>query len=157
LTLIHVHAHGPQNEWLGISTRTNDRDGIDIPAWDQTLRCSSTCVSFPQQCNIVMLTVYENIYHQLELQCHDSTHIPHSSSSYHSSLGTIRSISSNVRMTLGGLCLLVPVPFAEFVEAIDDRLGFTGNDGAGLSVNRTREGEVTGDSMICDTTSQHSR
>lgn len=57
-------------------------------------------------------------------------------------------------MTLGGLCLLVPVPFAEFVEAIDDRLGFTGNEGAGLSVNRTREGEVTGDSRICDTDSQ---
>lgn len=58
-------------------------------------------------------------------------------------------------MTLGGLCLLAPVPFVVlFVDDIEDRFGFTGAEGAGLSVNRTRDGEVTGDSTTCDTASQ---
>jgi hypothetical protein len=71
--------------------------------------------------------------------------MPHSNSSYHSSLGTILSISSNVRITLGGLALTVPVPVPVGVE-VWDIADFGGpvlapGEGGGLLVNRTL-GEV---------------
>jgi hypothetical protein len=69
--------------------------------------------------------------------------MPHSNSSYHSSLGTILSISSNVRITLGGLVFTVPVPVGVEVWDIADFGGpvLAPGDGGGLFVNRTL-GEV---------------
>jgi hypothetical protein len=91
------------------------------------------------------------------------THIPHSNSSYHSSLGTILSISSNVLITLGGLALTVPVrvdcdcvwDIADFGGPVLVRVLPPG-DGGGLFVNLTRGdvgdvGDVTVSSILIHT------
>jgi hypothetical protein len=89
-------------------------------------------------------TVYENICHQRYPTYGRNTHIPHSNSSYHSSLGTILSISSNVLMTLGALGLTVPVgvdcdcvwDIADFGGPVFVRVLPPG-EGGGLFVNLT--------------------
>lgn len=66
------------------------------------------------------------------------THIPHSSSSYHSSWGTILSISSNVRITLAPLVVVF----------LTDLVGDMGSS----SENRTRgdAGEVGDGGYLCE-------
>jgi hypothetical protein len=91
----------------------------------------------------IQLTKYENIYHQRPRTYRRSTYIPHSNSSYHSSLGTILSISSNVLITLGALGLTVPVPVGVEVWDIADFGGpvfvrvLPPGEGGGLFVNLT--------------------